>query len=147
MNKVRKQRLLIASFTIVVASIGVALMLYALGSNLNHFYTPSELVSGTVASGQSVRLGGLVKQDSVARAGNNSLSVQFVVTDNSKDVLVSYEGILPDLFREGQGIVVTGSFDGTKVVASQVLAKHDENYMPPEALEAIQKAGHPPPSY
>lgn len=142
MNKVQKQRMTILVTALVGISIAVGFLLYALRSNLNHFYSPSELVAGKAQIGQGIRVGGLVKDGSVKRSQENSLIVEFHVTDKGKDILVQYEGILPDLFREGQGIVVTGRYEQGRVVASEVLAKHDETYMPPEAMEALKKAGH-----
>lgn len=142
MNKVQKQRMTIVISALVGISVAVGFLLYALGANLNHFYTPSELVSGQAKIGQGIRVGGLVKEGSVTRSDENSLVVEFHVTDKGEDILVQYEGILPDLFREGQGIVVTGRYEQGRVVASEVLAKHDETYMPPEAMEALKKAGY-----
>jgi cytochrome c-type biogenesis protein CcmE len=141
MNKVQKQRMTILLAAIVGISIAVGFLLYALRSNLNHFYTPSELAEGQAYQGQGIRVGGLVKDGSLKRSDENNLAVEFMVTDSSADVLVYFEGILPDLFREGQGIVVTGRFDQGRVLADEVLAKHDETYMPPEAMEALEKAG------
>ncbi len=145
MHRVRKKRLIVI-LSLLIGGIGaVALLLYALGTNLNHFFTPSEIVQGRVKEGQNIRVGGLVREGSVAR-DQKSLKVSFDITDNQSNVTIEYKGILPDLFREGQGIVVTGRYAGSaNVIADEVLAKHDENYMPPEALEAIQKAGHPAP--
>jgi cytochrome c-type biogenesis protein CcmE len=143
MNKVQKQRMTIAITALVGISLAVGFLLYALRSNLNHFYTPSELVQGQAFDGQGIRVGGLVKDGSVKRSDENSLAVEFKVTDSAEDIVVYFEGILPDLFREGQGIVVTGRFEGNRVLADEVLAKHDETYMPPEAMEAMKKAGHP----
>lgn len=143
MNVVRKRRLIVVLSLLVGAGITTALVLFALGENLNHFYTPTDLVSGKGEPGQSIRIGGLVVEDSVKRTGD-SLTVEFGITDSQEEVTVRYTGILPDLFREGQGIVATGKITPDRQVeADEVLAKHDENYMPPEALEAIERAGHP----
>lgn len=143
MNKVQKNRMIIIVLIISGVVGAVALWLYALRSNLNHFYTPSELIAGGVEPGRSIRVGGMVETGSVKRAGDDSLAVTFKVSDGAAVIGVFYEGILPDLFREGQGIVVTGVFENNRVTATEVLAKHDENYMPPEAMEAMKRAGQP----
>lgn len=126
-----------------LAALGVAvgLVLNAFQSNLVFFFTPSQIAAGEAPLDSRFRIGGLVVQDSVEREGT---TVKFKVTDNAKTVPVSYQGILPDLFKEGRGIVAQGRLqaDG-RFVASEVLAKHDENYMPPEAAEALKQAGHP----
>jgi len=126
-----------------LAAIGVAatLVLNAFQSNLVFFFTPSQIASGEAPVEKHFRIGGLVVQDSVVR---NGTEVSFQVTDSVKTVPVSYTGILPDLFKEGRGIVAQGQLqpDG-KFVASEVLAKHDENYMAPEVAEALKQAGHP----
>ncbi len=121
--------------------LGVAawLVLNALDSNLSYFYSPSEVVANQAPRDHVIRLGGLVEPGSLQRG--QELTVRFVVTDNSKRVNVSYTGILPDLFQEGQGVIAQGRIgpDGT-FVADEVLAKHDENYMPPEVAAALEKA-------
>jgi cytochrome c-type biogenesis protein CcmE len=128
-----------------LAAVGIAsaLVLNALDSNIALYITPSEVAAGKAPRDQAFRIGGLVKQGSLKR---QDLTVHFVVTDTVRDVQVSYKGILPDLFKEGQGAVVQGRLetDGT-FSASEVLAKHDENYMPPEAKRALEQAqqGHP----
>lgn len=116
------------------------LAFYALRSNLDHFYSPIQVVRGEVQPGQRLKIGGLVKEGSVVHS-QEDLKVQFMVTDTLGDVLVNYEGILPDLFREGQGVVAKGNLqtDGT-MLADSVLAKHDENYTPPEAAAALLQA-------
>lgn len=123
-----------------LATIGVAavLILNAFQSNLVFFFTPSQIEAGEAPKGRTFRVGGMVKEGSVHR---NNLTVDFVVTDTVKEVPVSYTGILPDLFREGKGVVAQGKVgaDG-RFVASEVLAKHDENYMPPEAQHAVDQA-------
>ena len=126
-----------------VAALGVAtgLVLNAFQSNLVFFFTPTQVVSNEAPQGRPFRLGGLVEQGSVVR-GRDGLDVRFVVTDTARSVPVAYRGFLPDLFREGKGVVAQGRLDAHGVFhASEVLAKHDENYMPPEAAEAIRKAG------
>jgi cytochrome c-type biogenesis protein CcmE len=119
----------------------VGLTLYALQQNINLFYSPSQIAAGEAPLGRNIRIGGLVVPGSVQR-DSNSLRVAFTLTDNAKQVRVSYEGILPDLFREGQGIVARGVLkDGGMVWAEEVLAKHDENYMPPEVSSSLKQAG------
>ena len=128
-----------------LAALGVAttLVLNAFQSNLVFFYTPTQIASGETPKSKNFRLGGLVVNDSLKRAANG-VGVTFVVTDSAKSVPVRFDGILPDLFKEGRGVVAQGHLgeDGN-FVATDVLAKHDENYMPPEAAEAMRKAGHP----
>lgn len=123
-----------------LAAIGVAaaLALNALNSNIALYVTPSEVAAGKAPQGQAFRIGGLVKEGSVKR---DNLTVNFIVTDTVKDVPVAYTGILPDLFKEGKGAVVQGKLEADgRFVASEVLAKHDENYTPKEAQQAIDKA-------
>ena len=117
------------------------LLLYALNSNIVFFYTPTQVSQGEAPSGRAFRIGGLVEPGSLKREGTR---VQFVVTDGDHQITVTYVGTLPDLFREGKGVVAQGRLDDAgHFTASEVLAKHDENYMPPEAAEALHKAGHP----
>jgi cytochrome c-type biogenesis protein CcmE len=128
-----------------LAALGVAvtLVLNAFQSNLVFFFTPSQVASREAPKDRAFRVGGLVEAGSVVR-DKDALTVRFRVTDTANTIPVVYTGILPDLFREGKGVVAQGklSSDGT-FRASEVLAKHDENYMPPEAAEALKKAGHP----
>jgi cytochrome c-type biogenesis protein CcmE len=128
-----------------VAALGVAvaLVLNAFQSNLVFFFTPSQVASHEAPRDRAFRVGGLVEAGSVVRE-KDALTVRFRVTDTAKTIPVVYTGILPDLFREGKGVVAQGKIgaDGT-FRASEVLAKHDENYMPPEAADALKKAGHP----
>lgn len=123
-----------------VASIGIAgaLVLSALQSNVAFFFTPSQVVVGEAPKDRAFRVGGMVREGSLQR---DQMTVNFVITDTAKDVRVSYTGILPDLFKEGKGAVVQGKLgsDG-HFVATEVLAKHDENYMPPEAQHAVDQA-------
>jgi cytochrome c-type biogenesis protein CcmE len=123
--------------------IAVALVLNAFQSNLVFFFTPTQVASNEAPRERAFRIGGLVEAGSVVRE-KDALTVRFRVTDTAKTIPVVYTGILPDLFREGKGVVAQGRIgaDGT-FRASEVLAKHDENYMPPEAAEALKKAGHP----
>ena len=123
-----------------LAALGIAayFVLNAFQSNLVFFFTPTQVASGEAPKNRTFRIGGMVKVGTVKR---DNLTVNFVVTDNAKDVKVAYTGILPDLFREGKGVVAQGKLgDGELFVASEVLAKHDENYMPPEAQQAMDQA-------
>ena len=141
MNPKRKKLLLIVIF--IVAGMGTAtgLALKAFQKNLLYFFSPTQVAQGEAPAGTSFRIGGLVEKGSVKR-DPNSLHVSFTLTDTLHEVQVDYDGILPDLFREGQGIVANGRMDGKGVfVASEVLAKHDEKYMPPEVADALKKAG------
>jgi len=141
MHPVRKQRLTIVLFIVVGISIAVGLALVALQENINLFYTPTEIANGEVPENTLIRAGGMVVDGSVKR-DPNSLKVEFQITDYAKTITVLYEGSLPDLFREGQGIVTQGKVEQAGVVrAVEVLAKHDENYMSPEVVEALEKAG------
>ena len=128
-----------------LAGLGVAaaLVLNAFQSNLVFFFTPSQVASHEAPRDRSFRIGGLVEAGSVVRE-KDALTVRFRVTDTAETIPVVYSGILPDLFREGKGVVAQGTLgaDGT-FHAKEVLAKHDENYMPPEAAEALKRAGHP----
>ena len=141
MRAKRKQRLIMVVFLVAGIGVAVALMLNAFQQNILFFFTPTQVVAGEAPVGHPFRVGGMVAENSVQRE-EGSLVIHFDVTDTANTVRVAYEGILPDLFREGQGIVTKGELDESGVfVASEVLAKHDENYMPPEAAEAI-KAAH-----
>jgi len=128
----------------LVAGLGLAAGLagYALRQNISLFFTPTQLADQSALEGQRIQVGGLVLQGSVKR-DPESLAVEFTLTDLKETVVVVYDGILPDLFREGQGIVANGVWQNGRVVASEVLAKHDENYMPPQVKEAIEASGHP----
>jgi cytochrome c-type biogenesis protein CcmE len=128
-----------------LAALGVAaaLVLNAFQSNLVFFFTPSQVAANEAPRDRAFRLGGLVETGSIAR-DKDALTVRFKVTDTARTIPVVYTGILPDLFREGKGVVAQGKLTGDGTFrASEVLAKHDENYMPPEAAEALKKAGHP----
>lgn len=140
MHPERKRRLWIVVGSIVALSLGITLVLYAMRQNINYFYTPTQIWSGEAPKERTVNTGGMVVNGSVKR-DPESLKVQFVLTDTDKEVKVYYEGILPDLFREGQGIIAIGKIapDNT-VQATQILAKHDENYMAPEVKDAIEQA-------
>lgn len=126
---------------VAVLAIAAGLVLSALSSNIVFFYTPTQVARDEVPAERNFRIGGLVAPGSVERDGTR---VSFVVTDNANRVPVAYTGSLPDLFREGKGVVAQGRLEANgRFVASEVLAKHDENYMPPEAEEALRQAGHP----
>jgi len=140
MHPKRRSKLLLIIGLLFGAGIIVALVLYALSQNINLFFSPSDMAQGKAPLEQRIRAGGMVREGSLVRA-KNSLKVTFVITDFVKNVNVSYEGILPDLFREGQGIVAQGKLNNAGVfVADEVLAKHDENYMPPEVIQALNDA-------
>ena len=137
----RRKKLSIILFVAAGLSVSVGLILYAMSQNINLFYTPTQVAQGEVSVGQRIRIGGMVKEGSVVSA-NDSLQVRFETTDYVHAVPIEYEGILPDLFREGQGIVAEGSVDASGVFhASRVLAKHDENYMSQEVKAALDAAG------
>ena len=136
----RKKRLIFVAALVLGVGAAVALALTAFRENLLYFYSPTQVLSGEAPTGHPIRLGGLVEQGSVAREADG-LTVRFSLTDTVQTVPVRYTGILPDLFREGQGIVATGRLNGAGLfVADQVLAKHDENYMPPEVADALKTA-------
>jgi cytochrome c-type biogenesis protein CcmE len=137
----KRKKIMIGVISLVIGiSVAVTLALKAFQENLMYFFSPSEVIAGEAPETRNFRIGGLVVEDSVVR-DRDSLLVEFVLTDTVNRVKVSYDGILPDLFREGQGIVANGRLNGEGVfVASEVLAKHDENYMPPEVAEAMEKA-------
>ncbi len=139
MNKKSRRKVLVLAVVFGVATASV-LGLTAFEENLLYFYSPTQVKTGEAPQAHSFRVGGLVVDGSVKRAPD-SLTVQFDVTDNEESMTVEYTGILPDLFREGQGIVAMGSFDsGGRFVADEVLAKHDEKYMPPEVADALKAA-------
>ena len=136
----RQKRFAMIGVGLVAVALAAALVLNAFRSNLVFFFTPTQIANGEVPQGRSFRIGGLVEASSLKRE-NDGLTVHFVVTDLSKRVPVIYKGILPDLFREGKGAVAQGQLGPDGVFrASEVLAKHDENYMPPEAAEALARA-------
>lgn len=139
MHPIRRQRLQIVMLIVVAATVGAALIAYMLGQNANYFFTPSQIAAGEAPMGINIRAGGMVVENSVERA-EDSLDTSFLVTDGANNVRVNYSGILPDLFAEGEAAVATGVLDDNRVLqATQVLAKHDENYTPPEVADAMQK--------
>jgi len=137
--KTRHKRIAIIVGGLVSLGIATYFVLNALNSNIALFYTPTQVVAGEVPQERVIRIGGLVKSGTVQR---NEMTIHFIVTDTAKEIPVAYTGILPDLFKEGKGVVAQGKMgaDG-QFVASEVLAKHDENYMPPEAQHAVDQAG------
>jgi cytochrome c-type biogenesis protein CcmE len=140
-NPVRKKRLYIVLAIVAGVGVAVALALSALQQNINLFYTPTQIANGEAPHDTRIRAGGMVEKGSLKRSAD-SLDVEFVVTDFAKEVTVKYRGILPDLFREGQGIVALGKLDESGVLtADEVLAKHDEKYMPPEVTKALKDSG------
>ncbi|MFQ3228963.1 cytochrome c maturation protein CcmE [Reinekea sp.] len=140
MNPKRKQRLTLILLGVAGVSAAVLLVLFAMGKNVNYFYTPTELNAGAALPGSIIRAGGMVSVGSVERS-DDSLLVKFKINDTAKEVGIQYVGILPDLFREGDGVVVIGEMNEDNVlVAQEVLAKHDETYMPPEVTDALEQA-------
>ena len=136
--KPRHKRAAIVLGVLSAVGVAAALVLNAFNSNLVFFYTPAQIAAKEAPQGRTFRVGGLVQAGSVVREG---VTVRFVVTDTLQNVAVRYEGVLPDLFKEGKGVVAQGQLGGDGVFAArEVLAKHDENYMPPEAADALQKA-------
>lgn len=141
MNPQRKKRLALILALVAGVAVAVGLALSALQQNINLFYTPTQIANGEAPIGARIRAGGMVEQGSLQRSGD-SLDVRFVVTDFQQKVTITYRGILPDLFREGQGIVALGRLnEAGVVVADEVLAKHDEKYMPPEVTKALKDSG------
>jgi cytochrome c-type biogenesis protein CcmE len=137
----RRRRLTLIGAALVVLALSVGLVLFALEDSIVFFNSPTDLVEKQIKPGQRMRIGGLVKEGSVSRGDN--LAVRFAVTDGTSTVTVAYQGLLPDLFREGQGIVAEGALDANGTFrADSVLAKHDETYMPKEVAEALKKQGH-----
>lgn len=140
MTPTRKKRLMLITFVILGVAMATAIFLTAFKENIMFFKSPTEINASDFPEGRNFRIGGMVKDQSMQRA-DDSLLVSFVVTDHAHDVTVNYEGILPDLFREGQGVVAIGMMQDDGVFkAEEVLAKHDENYMPPEAAAAMEAA-------
>ena len=143
MHPTRKRRLI--AVLLIVAGVGVAAAItsWSLRQNMLYFVSPADAMQQQLPAHRQIRLGGLVVTGSVQRTAGG-LGVDFIVTDGKASVPVHYEGILPDLFREGQGVITRGAFDDEgRFVAVEVLAKHDENYMPPEVADALREAGHP----
>jgi len=141
MTPARKKRLTLIALMVVGVALGVGFALKALNENIMFFFSPTDIAQSKAPVGKDFRIGGLVVEGSVSRPGEG-LTVQFDLTDNASLVRVKYTGILPDLFREGQGIVANGRLNGHgEFIAREVLAKHDENYMPTEVMESMKKSG------
>lgn len=139
MNQIQRKRLQWLIGSLLLLAVVIALIAYALKQNISLYYTPTDLSKKTVEPTQLIRVGGMVVKGSVKR--QNGLDVFFQLTDYEQQVMVHYQGILPDLFREGQGIVVKGRVSSNHIVdAIEVLAKHDENYMPPEVKQSLRKS-------
>ena len=138
--KPRYKRFILVVVALALLTLGATFVLKAFRSNLVFFYTPTDVLAGQVPQGQAFRIGGMVLEGSVGRE-EDGLTVRFEVTDTLESVPVQYTGILPDLFQEGKGVVAQGRMNAQAIfIADQVLAKHDENYMPPEAAEALERA-------
>ncbi|HSW70438.1 MAG TPA: cytochrome c maturation protein CcmE [Gammaproteobacteria bacterium] len=141
LNKQHKQRFYYLAFFMLTLSLGTGLILYALKQNINLFFTPTEALQSHFEVRQHFRLGGQVKPGSLARE-KGGLRVHFILTDLKADIFVSYTGVLPDLFREGKGAIATGywgELDKKEFIATEILAKHDENYLPRVVYEAMKK--------
>ncbi|MBB3228408.1 cytochrome c-type biogenesis protein CcmE [Luteibacter sp. Sphag1AF] len=139
MNPTRKRRLIIVTSVVVAAAIAIGLTVFALQQNMNYLFTPSQVQGGQATQYKTFRLGGMVKAGSIQRA-SDSLKVSFIVVDAAGAMPVEYTGILPDLFRDNQSVIASGRMDGARFIATEVLAKHDETYMPKELKDAMAKA-------
>jgi cytochrome c-type biogenesis protein CcmE len=138
--KPRQKRFVFIAVAVAGVSLAVGLVLYALRGNVNLYFTPTQVFNKEVPLGRSFRIGGLVEEGSIKRE-KDGLTTSFIITDTVKKIPVTYKGILPDLFKEGKGVVAQGKVEADGVMhADEVLAKHDENYMPPEAADALKKA-------
>ena len=145
MTPTRKRRLIATLIIVFGVGAAAAVAMRALNENMLFFVSPTDVKEQALPVGKRFRLGGLVAGGSVSRA-TDSLAVTFVITDGAESVTVTFDDILPDLFREGQGVIAIGSLNEQgQFVAAEVLAKHDENYMPPEVADALEKAGHTEP--
>lgn len=140
MTPTRKKRLLALTIVLLGVAIATALILTAFKENILLYKSPTEVHNGDYPKGRSFRIGGMVKKGSILKS-TTSLDVDFIVTDYVRDIAVKYSGLLPDLFRDDQGVVAIGSLDKDNVFhAEEILAKHDENYMPPEVADTLKKA-------
>jgi cytochrome c-type biogenesis protein CcmE len=138
MKSARKQKLMIVCSILLGSAVAVGLVLYAFNQGINVFFTPTEIAEGKVPAGQNIRIGGIVKEGSLVSEGLEGTRIEFIATDTNEDIPVAYTGVLPDLFREGQGVVAEGVMDEHGVFqARQILAKHDENYMSAEVKAAL----------
>ncbi|WP_040625050.1 cytochrome c maturation protein CcmE [Moraxella macacae] len=139
MNAVRQKKLMWVIATLLGAVIAVALVIYAIGQQTDYYFDPTDIHAGKAPQETRIRAGGMVVRGSVMRDTHDPLKINFQITDYKQTVPVSYQGILPDLFAEGSGVVATGQMQGKIFVASEVLAKHDENYMPPEVAKSLKQ--------
>ncbi|WP_218690164.1 cytochrome c maturation protein CcmE [Psychrobacter sp. BF1] len=139
MNAVRRKKLMWVFFTLAGAAVAVVLVLYAIGQQTDYYFDPTAIAQGDAPQDKRIRAGGMVVAGSVQRAADNPLNVEFAITDFKSTVPVTYQGILPDLFAENSGVVATGKMQGDTFVAGEVLAKHDENYMPPEVAKSLKE--------
>ena len=139
MNAVRRKKLMWVLFTLIGAAIAVALVIYAIGQQTDYYFDPTAIAQGEAPQDKRIRAGGMVVAGSVQRAPSDPLSIEFAITDFKSTVPVTYKGILPDLFAENSGVVATGKMQGETFVAGEVLAKHDENYMPPEVAKSLKE--------
>ena len=139
MTPTRKRRLIAVALVLAAVGVAATLTVMALSRNMTYLFSPSEVLAGSAPNGANFKLGGVVRENSVQRDAQ-SLRVDFTVTDRFHEISVAYTGILPDLFREGQSIIATGRMENGRFVAREVLAKHDETYMPKEVADAIAKA-------
>ena len=149
MNAVRRKKLMWVMFTLAGAAIAVVLVIYAIGQQTDYYFDATAIAKGEAPQDKRIRAGGMVVAGSVQRAPNDPLSIEFAITDFQSTVPVTYQGILPDLFAENSGVVATGKMQGDTFVAAEVLAKHDENYMPPEVAKSMKennRSGVVPPS-
>lgn len=149
MNAVRRKKLMWVMFTLAGAAIAVVLVIYAIGQQTDYYFDATAIAQGEAPQDKRIRAGGMVVAGSVQRAEDNPLNVEFAITDFQSTVPVIYQGILPDLFAENSGVVATGKMQGDTFVAGEVLAKHDENYMPPEVAKSMKennRSGIVPPS-
>jgi cytochrome c-type biogenesis protein CcmE len=146
MHPKRKKRLVGVAVILIGVGSAAAVATWSLRQNINAFHTPGDSEIAMIPAGRTFRIGGLVEPGSVDRA-SDGLTVEFRITDGDGVMQIAFDGILPDLFREGQGIIARGALDEQQVFqATEVLAKHDENYMPPEVAEALAEKGHPLPA-
>ena len=136
--KARNQRLLAVGLVIAGVGLGATFLLKAMNQNILYYYSPTQMEAGEAPEDRRFRVGGLVVQDSIVRK-EGTMEVRFTLTDEAHVLPVLYTGILPDLFREGQGIIAHGRLDGGQFVADEILAKHDENYMPPEVAASLEE--------
>lgn len=138
MNAVRQKKLMWVMATLFGAAIAVVLVIYAIGQQTDYYFDPTAISQGKAPEDTRIRAGGMVVRGSVVRDKTDPLNVNFQITDFKSTVPVKYQGILPDLFAEGSGVVATGELNGKTFVAKEVLAKHDENYMPPEVAKSLK---------